>query len=161
MKVVLLGITGSGKSTTARSIAGPLNLNIIEADNEVIRLNNDFWPDDEETIDKYFQATSEKVLLMDDVLYVISWLSKERIRQFIQNGFKVIELHAPVEELLKRKIQRDNPTEDAINRFKENYGGYYEVVDDEEIKPLLTLSLDTSTMKPEEVVSAILRALED
>lgn len=159
MKVVLLGITGSGKSTTAQSIAGPLNLNVVEADNEVIRLNHGLWPEDEDVIDKYFQVTSDRVLSMDNVLYVISWLSKERIQQFAQNGFKVIELHASVEELLKRKIQRDDPTEDAINRFKENYGGYYEVVEDKEIKPLLTLSLDTSTMKPEDAVNTILKAL--
>lgn len=100
---MLLGITGSGKSTTAQSIARPLNLNVVEADNEVIRLNHDLWPDDEEVIDKYFQVASDKVLIMDNVLYVISWLSKPRIKQFIQNGFKVIELHASVEELLKRK----------------------------------------------------------
>lgn len=161
MKVVLLGITGSGKSTSAQSIAKPLNLKVIEADNEVIRLNHGLWPEDEKIIDKYFQSTSDEVLKMNDVLYVISWLSKKRIQQFIENGFKVVELHAPVEELLRRKIQRDNPTKASINRFKENYGGYYEVIDDEKIKPLLTLSLDTSTMKPEEVISAILRALQE
>lgn len=160
MKVVLLGITGSGKSTTAQSVAGPLNLKVVEADNEVIRLNHGLWPDDEEIIDKYFQVTSDEVLKMNDVLYVISWLSKERIQQFIQNGFKVIELHAPVEELLRRKIRRDNPTKVSINRFKESYGGYYEVVEDKEIRPLLTLSLDTSTMKPEEVANTIISALK-
>lgn len=63
MKVVLLGITGSGKSTTAQSVAGPLNLKVVEADNEVIRLNHGLWPDDEEVINKYFQEEVASAIL--------------------------------------------------------------------------------------------------
>lgn len=159
MKIVLLGITGSGKSTIAQKISDVFSLQVIEADNEVIRLNNGLWPKDEQIIDKYFEKTSDKVLEMDNIVYVISWLSKKRVKQFSDKGFKIIELHASIEVLLKRKIQRDNPAESEINRFKENFNGYYEVVFDEKVKPLITLSLDTTTMKPEEVLKEITIAL--
>ncbi|OGD08821.1 hypothetical protein A2397_05245 [Candidatus Amesbacteria bacterium RIFOXYB1_FULL_44_23] len=159
MKIVLLGITGSGKSTIAQKLADRFGIDVVEADDEVIRLNNDLWPKDEKIIDKYFQVTSDKVFTMDNVLYVISWLSKKRIKQFASNGFKIIELHADIKELLKRKIQRDNPTKNEISRFKENSNGYYEVVFDDEIKPLISLSLDTTTINPEDVFKKITKAL--
>lgn len=159
MKIILLGITGSGKSTIAQKIASVFGIQVIEADNEVIRLNNGLWPKEEQIIDKYFQIISDKVLEMDNIVYVISWLSKKRVKQFFDKGFKIIELHASIEELLKRKVQRDNPAESEINRFKENFNGYYEVVFDEKVKPLITLSLDTTTMKPEEVLKEITIAL--
>lgn len=159
MKIILLGITGSGKSTISQKIASVFSLQVVEADNEVIRLNNGLWPKEEQIIDKYFQVTSNKILEMDNVVYVISWLSKKRVKQFSDKGFKIIELHASIEELLKRKVQRDNPTESEINRFKENFNGYYEVIFDEEIKSLITLSLDTTTMRPEEVLKEVTTTL--
>ena len=158
-KLLLLGITGSGKSTISEPIGQSLGLKVLEVDQEVIRLNNDLWPKDEDIIDKYMLATNDVALHMDHVLYVTSWLSKESAKQFYEKGFKIIELHASFEELLRRKIKRDKPAQDQIDRFKENSRGYYEVVNDKEIQPLITLSLDTTHMSVGSVTKAILKAL--
>ena len=159
MKVLILGITGSGKSSIAGSIAQALGLEVIEVDEEVIKLNSGLWPKDEKTIDKYMEATNDIVVEMDTILYVTSWLNKRRVVQFHQNGFRIIELHAAINKLLDRKIKRDNPAPHEIDRFKENHDGYYEVVNDEEIAPLISLSIDTSEVSSDEAREKILSFL--
>lgn len=159
MKVLLLGLTGSGKSTISKDIAKKYNLIVVEADDEVIRLNNGLWPEDEALINKYFDQTSLKILHEDNVLYVISWMDKAEILKFVANGFKVIELHAQLEELIKRKINRDNPSENQINRFKNNYQGYIDVITDSEVQKTLSVSIDTTNLTSEEVESIIYRTV--
>lgn len=158
-KLLLLGITGSGKSTISEPIGRTLGMEVLEVDKEVIRLNNGLWPNDGDLIRKLMLATNDAVLKMDHILYVTSWLSKENIKQFYKKGFKIIELHADFEELLKRKIKRDNPPQNQIDQFKEDSEGYYEVINDQEIQDLITLSLDTTNMPIESVIQSILTSL--
>ena len=75
MKVILLGRTGSGKSTIAPSLGEALGLTVLEADDETTRLNGGQWPEDEDVIDQFFAVTNRKVLPMESVLYITSWLS--------------------------------------------------------------------------------------
>lgn len=159
-KLLLLGITGSGKSTISEPIGQALGLKILEVDQEVIRLNNGLWPKDGDTIRKYMLATNDTVLEMDHVLYVTSWLDKENIKRFYNKGFKIIELHADFDELLKRKINRDKPPQDQIDQFKEDSEGYYEVINDPDIQSLITLSLDTTSKPIESVIKSIYSSLE-
>lgn len=156
---MLLGITGSGKSTISESIAKSLGLEIFEVDREVIRFNNGFWPKDAAVISKYVEITNEEVVKRDNVLYIASWLNKKWVKQFYSNGFKIIELHADIEELLRRKIKRDSPGQDQIDTFRKSYEGYYEVVNDKEIQCMISLSLDTTRMPIETVKEAILKVL--
>jgi adenylate kinase family enzyme len=159
MKVLLLGLTGSGKSTVSKNIAKKYNLTVVEADDEVIRHNNGIWPEDEALIDKYFDQTSLRMLQEDNVLYVISWMDKVDILKFLDNGFKIIELHAQLEELIKRKINRDNPSEDQINRFKNNYQGYIDVVTDTDVQKALNVTINTTNLTSNEVESIIYQQL--
>jgi len=154
-KLLLLGITGSGKSTISKSIGQALGLKVLQVDHEVIRLNNGLWPKDADTISKYMLTINDAVLEMDGILYMTSWLSKQSVKQFHEKGFRIIELHANFEELLRRKIKRDNPTQNQIDKFREDSKGYYEVINDKEIQPLITLSLDTTGMSIESVIKAI------
>ena len=158
-KFLLLGIPGSGKSTISGVIGQALGLKILEVDQEVIRLNNGLWPKDGDIIRKYMLATNDTVLKMDSILYVTSWLNKEDIKKFYEKEFKIIELHANFEELLKRKIKRDNPPQNQLDQFKDDSEGYYEVINDKEIQPLITLSLDTTNMPTESVIKSILKSL--
>ena len=159
-KLLLLGITGSGKSTISRPIGYAFGLKVLEVDQEVIRLNNGLWPKDGDIIRKCMMATNDTALKMGGILYVTSWLNKQDIKKFYENGFKIIELHADFEELLKQKIKRDNPPQNQIDQFKEDSEGYYEVINDQEIQPLLTLSLDTTNMPIKSVINSILKALK-
>jgi shikimate kinase len=159
MKILLLGLTGSGKSTISKNIAKKYNLLVVEADDEVIRLNNGIWPESGATIDRYFNQTSLKLLHEENVLYVISWMEKVDILNFSANGFKVIELHAQLEKLIKRKINRDKPSEKQINRFRNNYQGYMDVINDSEVQKILNVTIDTTNLTPEEVENIIFQHL--
>lgn len=54
MKLLLLGLIGAGKTTIAKILAERHDLNLVEADDEVIKLNGGQWPDNERIIDRYF-----------------------------------------------------------------------------------------------------------
>ena len=60
---------------------------------------------DADTVSKYMLTTNDAALEMDGIVYVTSWLSRESMKQFYQKGFRIIELHADFEELLRRKLK--------------------------------------------------------
>lgn len=157
MKMVLLGRTGSGKSTIAASLGEALGLAVLEVDDETTSLNGGHWPEDEDVIDHFFDVTNRKVLTMESVLYVTSWLSGDEIRAFYDQGFKIVELHATFAELLRRKQRRG----DAINheQFRINYEGYLAIVSRADIKSMIALSIDTLDLTPEETIRTIVKTL--
>lgn len=161
MKIVILGLTGSGKSTIAKTIATELNLTVVEADDEVKRLNNGIWPKEEEIIDKYFELTNKTILTKDNILYVTSWLEKERIEEFVNNGFKIIELHANEEELLKRKVARDKVKKSELGRFRINYKIYLDITQSANINNLFHISINTTKLSPEQVAAKVLDSLRN
>lgn len=156
MKILLLGMSCSGKSTIARDLAKALKSNLLEADDEVLRLNGGLWPDEEEIIDTYFGVVNREVIKMEDIVYVISWLERDDIFTFYSAGFTLIEIHAPYEILRKRKQARDNPSEDAETRHQKNFKLYSEIVRDLDVNKLLSGSIDTSELTSTEVLRAVL-----
>jgi len=161
MKVLLLGLTGAGKTTVAKNVANKYNLNLIEADDEVIKLNGGHWPNSEEIIDRYFEVTNDKVMGLDNVLYIISWLIPERINEFYNKDFIIIELHADFNELLRRKISRDGVSDEEKKRFRKNYLGYVKDILSDKTKRMLTLSLDTTKLSSEEIMFKVNGAVAD
>ncbi len=154
--MVLLGRTGSGKSTIAQSLGKALGLSVLEVDDETTRLNGGRWPEDEDVIDHFFEVTNRKVLAMASVLYATSWLPRDEIEAFYQQGFKIVELHADFGELLRRKRRRG----DAINdeQFRENYEGYFAIVNRTDVRNMIALSIDTSNQRPEDTAKIIVAA---
>ncbi len=155
--IVLLGRTGSGKSTIAPSLGEVLELSVLEVDDETTRLNGGRWPEDEDVIDHFFEITNRKVLTMKSVLYVTSWLSRGEIKAFYQRGFKIIELRADFDELLRRKRKRGDAIDDE--QFRTNYEGYLAIVNRADVQSMIALSVDTSNQSPEDTVKMIVAAL--
>lgn len=145
----------------APKLANAFGLDLTEADDEVTRLNKGIWPKDEAIIDKYFEITNQEVLNKENILYVISWLDKEQLFKFIKNDFKIVELHANIDELIKRKKQGDKLTESELRRFRKNYKGYIETVTDREVKDKLWISLDTTNLTPEDTLELVTKSLSD
>lgn len=160
MRVVILGTTGSGKSTVANKLRRKYQLPVLEVDNEVSRLNNGKWPKSQTLVDKLFEKTNQYVLDTNDVIYITPYLSKENIIKFYNKGFTFIELHANIDALLKRRIKRDNPSKQEIERFTQNYQGYFEITQDPAIAKLFTKSIDTTKKTKGEVLNDILNQLE-
>jgi broad-specificity NMP kinase len=161
MKILLLGLSGSGKSTIAKIISQKFNLEIIEADDEVRKANNGIWPiGNDELIGKVFNSTNLKVLNLDQILYVISWMDKEMIKKFHSKGFLVFELHAEYDELLRRKRIHDYIDNKMKKKFQNTYVGYFQTVLSDEIKDLYDLSIDTTHLSPEEIFSKMVSVLK-
>ncbi len=159
MKLLLLGLSASGKSSVAKAVADKFNLNLIEADDVVEKINGGTWPDSDEIVTKGFKMTNREVLNMDNVLYVISWLTHKEIKNFLKAGFKIVEMHAEFDELVKRKKQRDNISPEKIEKFKLTYIEYFNTVLNENIKDQYSISIDTTNKTTPDIENIITQHL--
>lgn len=155
MKILILGLSGSGKSTVAKLVAEKLKIKLIEADDTVEKINGGIWPDNDETITKGFRIANDEALQSDNILYVISWLTHKEIKKFIEAGFKIIEMHADFDELVKRKKERDNISPEKIEKFKLTYIEYFNTVLNENIKDLYSISIDTTNKTTADIENII------
>jgi len=155
MKLLLIGLSASGKSTVSKLVAKDFNLQLIEADDEVEKYNGGVWPDSDEVITKVFEDTDKWVIEMDNVIYVTSWMEQDIIKNFHANGFKIIEMHADFDELVRRKKVRDNITDEKIEKFKLTYIEYFNTILNIEIKDLYEASIDTTRINTSEVYKQI------
>lgn len=157
IKAVILGLTNSGKSSVAevlRTDGWP----ILEVDDVAQEKNGGIWPESEDVLEKLFKETNEEVTGMDNVVFVTSFLEPEDLKRFVDQGFKIIELHASYDELLRRKIQRDGEPKDKLERFNRNYNNFQIIKD--QVKDTLSLSLDTTGKSVHEVVVVVEMELE-
>ena len=158
-KIVLLWTTGVWKTTIASRLAKYFAVGIVEVDDELLKFCNGIRPKDEEKIDDIFEQVNESILKMTNVIFVTSWLEKERIQHFFEHGFIFIELHAKPEILLERKNKRWGFTIESQQRFYKNYKAYMNIIDDQKIQKKLTVSLDTTDLSSDEVYENIIRRI--
>ncbi len=126
-KVIILGPSGSGKSSIIRKLSKEnLFKRNIDVDEEIVKLNNNKWPESEAEIDMYMSTINGDILLMDEVLFVTSWLELEDMKAFVQNEFIIIELYVSYEILYERKLKRDGRVE---KRFKKNFETYMDIIE--------------------------------
>jgi shikimate kinase len=156
MKILLLGLSGSGKSTVAKLIAKKLDLKLIEADDEVEKYNGGVWPDNDEIITKVFKETDKKVINIDNVLYVISWMNHDIVRSFYNQGFTIYEMHAEFDELVRRKKERDNISPEKIEKFKLTYIEYFNTLLAQNMLGLYRLSIDTTSLSTDDIFKKVI-----
>ncbi len=160
MKVLLLGLSGSGKSTIAPVLAEKYHLRLIEADDAVEVANGGVWPhENDEFIDRVFRETNQKVIDLDNIIYVTSWLEADWLKRFSDKGFKVIEMHADFENLVQRKIKRDNMSISSQERFVKTYGEYSEKFLNDGSKKYYLLSVDSTQVTSEDLVKKIVSVI--
>ncbi len=157
VKAVIMGLTNSGKSSAAE-ILQKKGWPILEVDDEAQKRNGGIWPESEEVLDVLFRQINEEVLLMENVIFVTSFLEIENIKRFYASGFKIIVIHADYEELLRRKIQRDGQPKDNLERFNRNYWNFVKIL--EETGSYESLRLNTTGVKVEKVAEALERELK-
>lgn len=164
MKILILGLSGAGKSTVSKLLAEYYKLELIEADDEVMKANGGVWPKDSNTtddfIDRIFEETNKRVVETDNFVYVISWMKEERIRQFYDKGFIIIEMHADYDVLLKRKEKRDGFSGVEPNMFQNAYISYFETILSSELKELYTLSIDTTNLTTDKIFKMICNRID-
>jgi deoxyadenosine/deoxycytidine kinase len=161
MKIVIFGPSSAGKTTLGKALSNKLGVPIIEADEEVKKLNNGIWPNEEKTIDTYFDKINTDVLLRKNIIYIISWLEKDRIFEFNKVGFHLINLRGDFEVLLARRIRRDNPKKHLIDRFRNNYFRYLKIVNDSKVSSAFLLDINTTGLNSEEVLDKAYTVLHE
>lgn len=160
MKVALLGLSGTGKTTIGNLLKEHYGFPVLEADDEVLRRYNGSWPDEEALIDSSFEETNRRVLTMSHVFFITTWLEKEMIEAFYAADFRLILLLAPLDELLRRRRIRDGEfSPDIQQRVKHNYQAFLEIVQEPHIATLFSLTLDMSQISTDEAIGRILDTL--
>ncbi|MFO0862562.1 MAG: hypothetical protein U0516_02490 [Candidatus Saccharibacteria bacterium] len=82
------------------------DLHIAETDEEVMKANNDVWPDDELKNKVLVPRTTNEIISRENVVYFASYIPTELIQKARQKGFKIIILDTPLGVLRKRNSQR-------------------------------------------------------
>lgn len=83
------------------------NLNVREMDEEVMKANNSKWPNDNAYKDNILvpRIVSE-IIAEDEVIYLASYVPEQQLKQARDNGFKILLLDIPLEELKLRNKKR-------------------------------------------------------
>ncbi len=162
MKVVLLGVSGSGKTTIGDILRKTYDVPVLEADDEVLRYYDGLWPEQEALIDVSFAETNRRVLEMQHVFFITSWLEKETITTFSARGFCLLLLLAPLEETLRRRRLRDGEFQSTfLERAQNNYRAFLEIVQASAISALFALTLDMASITTQEAISRISNLIKD
>lgn len=82
------------------------DLQIAETDEEVMKANNDVWPDDEYKNSVLVPKTTSEILNRPSVVYFASYIPTGLLEKAKAKGFKVAVITVPVEELKKRNDRR-------------------------------------------------------
>lgn len=155
MKMLLLGLSGSGKTTVSKLIATKYGLSIYEADDEVEKINGGVWPDSDDIITQGFEIANKKAVKLDNVIYVTSWLEQKEIKKFFDSGFKIYEMHADFDELVRRKRIRDSITSEKIEKFKLTYKEYFDTILAKNVVSMYKLSIDSTKISTKEIYDKI------
>lgn len=106
-KLILLAPSAGGKSTLMRYLREHTDLHVLETDEEVMKANNNVWPEDNSYKDQVLlPKITEEVIKQDNVLFIASYIPTNLIRKARQQGFKVIVLKITLEELQRRNAKR-------------------------------------------------------
>lgn len=106
-KLILLAPSAGGKSTLMRYMREHTGFNIREMDEEVMKVNDNKWPDDNKYKDQVLvPMIVKKILDEDDVLYLTSYVPEELLVKAKSSGFKVLLLDVSIHELNRRNKKR-------------------------------------------------------
>lgn len=105
-KLLVLAPSAGGKSTLMRYLREHTDLLVAETDEEVMKANNDIWPDNELKNTILIPQTTKEIIARKAVVYLASYLPDELIKLARSNGFKVILLELTIDQLQRRNKQR-------------------------------------------------------
>src|SRR6266436_235748 len=119
MKVALLGLSGTGKTTIGNILKETYDVPVVEADDDVLQRYNGLWPDQEALIDVSFEETNHRVLEMQHVFFITSWLEKETITAFSAHGFLEIVQAPTISSLFMLTLDMSKTTtQEAISLIR-------------------------------------------
>ena len=106
-KLILLAPSAGGKSTLMRYMRENTDFNLREMDEEVLKENDNKWPDDNDYKDRVLvPRIVKKIIGEDDVLYLASYVPEELLVKARNSGFRVLLIDISKEELDRRNKER-------------------------------------------------------
>ena len=106
MKLLIVGAPNSGKTTVGRELRESLGLNVVDMDDEIVRLNDGVWPDIDTKNEVVQPKVLELVTAMPGVVLFNSYMSVERTRRLREAGFRIVLLDVSEAELRRRNARR-------------------------------------------------------
>lgn len=80
-KLIILAPSCGGKSSLMRYLREHTDLHIAETDEEVMKANNDVWPDDELKNKVLVPRTTNEIISRENVVYFASYIPTELIQK--------------------------------------------------------------------------------
>lgn len=106
-KLVIIGASTSGKSTLMRHLRKHTQLNVIEMDEEIVKLYKGNWPrDDTYRNSVLVPEITKKIISMNEVVYISSYVPDELVREASMQGFTILLLEVGLEQLKARDKKR-------------------------------------------------------
>lgn len=125
-KIIILAPSCGGKSSLMRYLREHTNLHIAETDEEVMKANNDVWPDDELKNKVLVPKTTNEIINREKVIYFASYIPTELLQKAKEKGFKIFVIEIPLEVLEKRneKRMKEEGYDDVSQWFKGQLDNY-------------------------------------
>ena len=101
----VLGAPCSGKTTIAGRLRGT-GIEVIDTDDEIVRLNGGSWPDIEMKNERLLPLVLDAAVALDEVIVLNSYLPLASTRQLRERGFSVALLDVSDAELRRRDAVR-------------------------------------------------------
>jgi adenylate kinase family enzyme len=106
-KLIVIGASTSGKSTLMRYLRRHTDLVVTEMDEEIVKLNKGKWPTDDDYRNTVLvPKITEKIIGMDEVVYISSYVPDELAEDAKRKGFTIASLEVSLEQLKARNAKR-------------------------------------------------------
>lgn len=131
-KLIILAPSCGGKSSLMRYLREHTDLHIAETDEEVMKANNDVWPNDELKNKVLVPKTTNEIITREHVIYFASYIPAELLQKAKDKGFKIIVLETPLSVLRERneKRMKEEGYDDVSQWFEGQLDNYEDLVKD-------------------------------
>lgn len=107
MKIFVFAVQCGGKTTLAKLLRDLTDHEVVEMDDEIMRLNNGIWPKDfQYKVNSLEPIVYKNVQTKQDVIFMDNHLHIDRAKELKQSGFSLVLMEVTRDELLRRNNVR-------------------------------------------------------
>ena len=105
-RIIVLAPSCGGKSSLMRYLREHTDLHIAETDEEVMKANNNVWPNNDLKNKVLVPQTTNEIISRESVIYFASYIPDDLLIKAKQKGFKIVILEVPLNILSERNEKR-------------------------------------------------------
>jgi hypothetical protein len=119
MKIFVFAVQCGGKTTLAKCLRGSTSHEVMEMDDEIMRLNGGSWPRDmQHKVTNLEPIVYDNASARHDVIFMDSHLAAERATKLKESDFKILYVELSRDELTRRNKHRfDSGSQDDASRW--------------------------------------------